>query len=106
MEGVNWPAEAFSRHFFHCPNCEIGDSVLEDRLCGIGQQLAHQLALHLTDEHAQADWDEGRLSIPKVCIDCGAPITTLQELDRHDLVCHGPVTLRHTEDGIFGETYR
>ena len=103
---MNWPAEAFSRHFFHCPNCEIGDSVLEDRLCGIGQQLAHQLALHLTDQHAQADWDNGRLSVPKICRDCGERITTLVELDRHDLVCHGPVTLVHTEGGIFGEIHR
>ena len=95
--------EAFARHFFHCEFCEIGDSVLEDRLCPIGMYFAHQLVLDITDEHAQSDWNEGRLSVPKVCMDCGKAITTTVELDRHDLVCHGPVTLIHTEDGIFGE---
>ena len=104
MESVNWPKEAFARHFFHCEECKIGDSVLDDRLCGIGMQLAHQLVLTVTDEHAQADWDEGRLSVPKICRDCGKQITTLIELDRHDLVCHGPVTLVHSSDGvIYGE---
>lgn len=100
---MNWPAEAFSRHFFHCDTCEIGDVLSDDSLCPIGLQLQHQLVLVLADQHAQADWDEGRLEVPKVCIDCGKPITTLVELDRHDLVCHGPVVLRHTKEGIFGE---
>ena len=96
--------KALQTHCFHCESCTLGSVALDSHLCSVGRQLAHQLVLQLTDEHAQADWDEGRLSVPKICRDCGATISTLIELDRHDLVCHGPVTLVHSSDGvIYGE---
>jgi len=40
-----------------------------------------------------------RLIIPKVCRDCGERINTLEELDRHDLVCLGPIRLVFIDDG-------
>ena len=44
------------------------------------------------------------LIVKKVCVDCGAVIRTLEELDVHDLHCPGPITLRHLPDGtIIGE---
>ena len=46
-----------------------------------------------------------RLIVPKICRNCGERILTVEELDRHDLVCTGPITLVHTEEGIFGEVW-
>ena len=44
------------------------------------------------------------LLIKKVCVDCGAVIRTLEELDVHDLRCPGPIRLVHLPDGtIIGE---
>ena len=38
-----------------------------------------------------------------VCPDCGFIFKYVEDLDTHDLRCHGPITLVHTEDGIYGE---
>jgi len=43
------------------------------------------------------------LAIKQVCRDCGAVLRYVEDLDTHDLRCHGPITLVHTEDGIYGE---
>jgi hypothetical protein len=97
--------EALAEHFFRCPDCTIGDSADEDRLCQIGRVLQHLATLHATDAYALEDYKRQPLSVPKVCQDCGNPITTLHELDTHDLICHGPVRLVHTPEGIYGEVW-
>lgn len=40
-----------------------------------------------------------RLIVPKLCRDCGEKLLTLEELDRHDLVCKGPFRLVFIDDG-------
>jgi hypothetical protein len=44
-----------------------------------------------------------RLLVPKVCRDCGAILTTVEDWEEHYRFCPGPIQLVFTDDGIYGE---